>query len=44
MEDRLLTILEIAHEVGISTDPANTILTEDFGMRSVVAKFVAKLM
>jgi AraC-like DNA-binding protein len=32
MEDRHLTVLEIADEVGISRGSTNTILTEDLGM------------
>jgi AraC-like DNA-binding protein len=43
-ENRRLTLQEIADEVGISRSSANTILTEDFGMRRVVAKFVPKLL
>ncbi|PNF42608.1 hypothetical protein B7P43_G01287 [Cryptotermes secundus] len=44
MEDRRLAIREVADEVGISRGSANTILTEDFGMRRVAAKFVPKLL
>jgi histone-lysine N-methyltransferase SETMAR len=44
MEDRRLTVREIADEVGISRGSANTILTEDVGMRRVAAKFVPKLL
>ncbi|PNF40629.1 hypothetical protein B7P43_G05903 [Cryptotermes secundus] len=39
MEDRRLAIREVADEVGISRGSANTILTEDLGMRRVAAKF-----
>jgi AraC-like DNA-binding protein len=42
MEDRRLTIREIADEVGISTGSAHSILTEDLHMCRVVAKFVPK--
>jgi hypothetical protein len=44
MEDRRLTIQVVADEVGISRGSANTILTEDLGMRRVAAKFVPKLL
>jgi hypothetical protein len=44
MEDRCLTVREIADEVGISSGSANTILTKDLGMRRVAAKFVPKLL
>jgi histone-lysine N-methyltransferase SETMAR len=44
MEDRRLTVREIADEVGFSRGSANTILTEDVGMRRVAAKFVPKLL
>jgi hypothetical protein len=44
MEDRRLTVQEIADGVGISRDSANTILTKDFGMRRAVEKFVPKLL
>ncbi|PNF38778.1 hypothetical protein B7P43_G12822, partial [Cryptotermes secundus] len=40
MEDRRLAIREVADEVGISRGSANTILTEDLGMRRVAAKFL----
>jgi AraC-like DNA-binding protein len=43
-EDRRLTIREIADEVGISTDSAHSILTEDLHMCIVVARFVPKLL
>ncbi|XP_021932642.1 uncharacterized protein LOC110836105 [Zootermopsis nevadensis] len=44
MEDRRLTVLEIVDEVGISRGSANTMLTEDLGIRRVAAKFVPKLL
>jgi hypothetical protein len=44
MEDRRLTIREIADEVGIGTGSAHSILTEDLHICRVVAKFVAKLL
>ncbi|PNF26463.1 hypothetical protein B7P43_G15372 [Cryptotermes secundus] len=44
MEDRRLAFREVADEVGISRGSANTILTEDLGMRRVAAKFVPKLL
>jgi hypothetical protein len=39
MEDSRLTVREIAHEVGITRGSANTILTDDLGMRRVAEKF-----
>jgi hypothetical protein len=44
MKDHCLTVWEIADQVGTSRGSANTILTEDFGMRRVEAKFVRKLL
>jgi hypothetical protein len=44
MEDRRLTIQEIASDIGISDGSAHAILTDDFGMRRVAAKFVPKLL
>jgi AraC-like DNA-binding protein len=44
LEDRRLTIREIADEVGISTGSAHSILTEDLHVCNVVAKFVPKLL
>jgi transposase len=40
MEDRCLTVREIADEVGISRGSTNTALTEDLWMPSVVAKYI----
>jgi transposase len=44
LEDRHLTVREIADEVGISIGCAHSILTEDLHMCRVVAKFVPKLL
>jgi hypothetical protein len=44
LEDRRLTVREIADEAGISTGSAHSILTEDLHMCRVVAKFVPKLL
>jgi AraC-like DNA-binding protein len=44
LEDRHMTVREIADEVGISTGSAHFILTEDLHMCRVVAKFVPKLL
>jgi AraC-like DNA-binding protein len=43
LEDRRLTVREIADEVGISTGSAHSILTENLHMCRMVAKFVPKL-
>ena len=44
LEDRRLTVQEIAGEVGISTGSVHSILTEDLNLRRVSAKFVPKLL
>jgi AraC-like DNA-binding protein len=44
LEDRRLTVREIADEAGISTGSAHSILAEDLHMCRVVAKFVPKLL
>ncbi|XP_072142421.1 protein GVQW3-like, partial [Dermacentor andersoni] len=44
MRDRRVTIREIAEEVGISTFSAHSIMTEDFAMNRVAAKFMPKLL
>ena len=44
LEDRRLTVREIAEDVGISKDSAHAILRDDLNMRRVVAKFVPKLL
>ena len=44
MRDRLLTIRDIAEEVGLSTLSAHSIVTEDLAMKIVSAIFVPKLL
>jgi hypothetical protein len=44
MEDRRLTVREIANDIGISDSSAHAIFTDDLGMRRVAAKFVPKLL
>jgi len=44
MQDRHITIRELADEVGVSIGSVHTILTADLGLRSVSAKFVPKLL
>jgi hypothetical protein len=44
MGERRLAVREVADEVGISRCSANTLLTEDLGMRRLAAKFVFKLL
>ena len=44
MRDHLLTIREIAEELGLSTLSAHSIVTEDLAMKIVSAKFVPKLL
>jgi hypothetical protein len=44
LEDRRLTVQEIAYKVGISTGSAHIIVTEDLHMCRVVAKSVPKLL
>jgi DNA-directed RNA polymerase specialized sigma24 family protein len=44
LEDRRLTIREIADEVGISTGSAHSVVTEYLHMYREVAKFVPKLL
>ena len=44
LEDRHITIQEIAGELGISTGSVHTILTEDLNLRRVSAKFVPKML
>jgi hypothetical protein len=44
LEDRRLTVREIADEVGISTSSEHSIVTEDLHMCRVVAKSVPKLL
>ena len=44
LEDRRLTVREIAAEMGISTGSVHSILTEDLNLRRMSAKFVPKLL
>jgi hypothetical protein len=44
MQDRRVTVRELAEEVGISTGSVHSILTDDLSMRRVSAKFVPKLL
>ena len=44
LNDRRVTVREIAVDVGISTGSVHPILTEDLRMRRVSAKFVPKLL
>jgi len=44
MQDRRITVRELAGEVGVSTGSVHTILTADLGLRIVSAKFVLKLL
>ncbi|PNF20111.1 hypothetical protein B7P43_G04786 [Cryptotermes secundus] len=44
MEDRRLTIRQVADEVGISRGSANTTLTEELGMQRLAAKLLPKLL
>jgi hypothetical protein len=44
MEDRRLTVREIANNIGISDGSAHAILTDDLGMRREAAKCVPKLL
>ena len=43
MQDRRVTVRELAEEVGISTGSVHFILTDDLAMWRVCAKFVPKL-
>jgi len=43
MQDRRITVRELADEVGVSIGSVHTILTADLGLRRVSAKFVLKL-
>ncbi|PNF32294.1 hypothetical protein B7P43_G16679 [Cryptotermes secundus] len=40
MEDRRITVRELANEIGVGTGLVHSILTEDLGMRSVSTKFI----
>lgn len=44
MEDRRITVRELANEIGVSIGSVHSIFTEDLGMRRVSAKFVPKLL
>jgi len=44
MQDRLITVRELADEVRVSLGLVHTILTVDLGLRRVSAKFVPKLL
>jgi len=44
MQDRRITVRELADEVGVSIGSVHTILTADLGLRRVSAKFVPKLL
>jgi histone-lysine N-methyltransferase SETMAR len=44
MEDRRITVRELANEIEVSIGSAHSILTEDLGMRRESAKFVPKLL
>jgi hypothetical protein len=44
MQDRRVTVRELAEEAGISTGSVHSILTDDLAMRKVSAKFVPKLL
>lgn len=44
IQDRRITIRELADEVGLSIGSVHTILTADLGLKRVSAKFVPKLL
>ena len=44
MQDRRITVRELADVVGVSIGSVHTILTADLGLRRVSAKFVPKLL
>ena len=44
MQDRRITVRELADEVGVSIGSVRSILTQDLGLRRVSAKFVPKLL
>ena len=44
MQDRRITVRELAGEVGVSIGSVHTILTADLGLRRMSAKFVPKLL
>jgi len=44
MQDRRITIRELADEAGVSIGSVHSIVTEDLGLRRISAKFVPKLL
>ena len=44
MQDRRITVRELADKMGVSIGSVHTILTADLGLRRVSAKFVPKLL
>ncbi|PNF36742.1 hypothetical protein B7P43_G11567 [Cryptotermes secundus] len=44
MEDRRITVRELANEIGVALDQYIQFFTEDLGMRRVSTKFVLKLL
>ena len=44
LQDRRVTVRELAEKVGISTGSVHSILTDDLALRRVSAKFVPKLL
>ncbi|PNF43836.1 hypothetical protein B7P43_G06040 [Cryptotermes secundus] len=44
MEDRHITVRELAKEIGVSIGSVHSILTKDLGMRRDSTKFVPKLL
>ena len=42
MQDRRVTVRELAEEMGINTGSVDSILTDDLAMRRVSAKFMTK--
>jgi histone-lysine N-methyltransferase SETMAR len=44
MQDRRITVRELAIEVGISTGSVHSILAEDLGLKRVSTKFVPRLL
>ena len=44
MQDRRVTVRDLAEDVGISTGSVNSILTDHLAMRRVSVKFVPKLL
>jgi hypothetical protein len=44
MQDRRITVRELAIEVGVSTGSVHSMLAEDLGLKTVSAKFVPRLL